>query len=676
MFRDISHRKLGNNRGGDFFNRKRLTFITRCIANTSSYRPTTIHPLAGCAQQNIFVTLPIKQPTGRNTVKRYLVLPVLILLTLSACQTSTQNHKATTSISDNHNADAQANALFESFFDEWLSRSPNMQTWLGIKDDYDKWDDLSEAAFLKNQQSTKAQLKQLRTLDKSALSTQSLLSYDLLEKAFELELEGYQWRHHSYPVNQMFGWHSSVPSVLINQHTVNNLEDAEDYIARIRNVKVLFEQLIEGLETRARKGIIAPKFVFPMVIDDSKNIIKGAPFDGESPSPIFADFQSKVDKLNLDEEVKTRLIKEAEDALTQYLKPAYQSLIAKLNNLESRADTRAGAWKFPNGLDYYDFALKKTTTTDLSAKQIHNLGLAEVERIHNEMRVIMAQVGYQGSLQAFFKYLKEDPKFYYPNTEEGRQQYLNKTQTVFDEIQSRLDELFITKPKSDLMVKRVEAFREKSAGTAFYQSPPPDGSRPGIYYVNLYDMSRMPKYELEALLYHEGLPGHHLQLSIATELKDIPRFRKYGNYTAYIEGWGLYSEWLPKELGLYQDPYSDFGRLSMELWRACRLVTDTGLHAMKWTREQAIQYLLENTPTTDSSAERAINRYIVMPSQATAYKIGMLKFIELRENAKAQLGDKFSIRQYHDTVLRNGPLPLNALEHIVDHWIQSEKAKL
>jgi uncharacterized protein (DUF885 family) len=289
------------------------------------------------------------------------------------------------------------------------------------------------------------------------------------------------------------------------------------------------------------------------------------------------------------------------------------------------------------------------------------------------MREIKDKVGFKGDLKAFMEFMKTDKQFYLPNTEEGKAKYLADATAMIDNMKSRLDELFIVKPKADMIVKRVEAFREKAAGKAFYQQPAPDGSRPGIYYANLYDMEAMPTYQMEALAYHEGIPGHHMQIAIAQELEGIPKFRKFGGYTAYVEGWGLYSELVPKEMGLYEDPYSDFGRLAMELWRACRLVVDTGIHAMKWTRQQGIDYYVNNTPNATSDGVKMVERHIVMPSQATAYKIGMIKIVELRENAKKQLGEKFDIREFHDVVLKSGPVPLNTLESFVNDWVASKQ---
>jgi uncharacterized protein (DUF885 family) len=319
-------------------------------------------------------------------------------------------------------------------------------------------------------------------------------------------------------------------------------------------------------------------------------------------------------------------------------------------------------------------ALQRTTTTDLTAEEIHEIGLKEVARIHDEMREIMKTVNFEGSLQDFFTYLKEDQQFFYPNTDEGKQQYIDSATVIIDNMRERLDELFITKPKADMIVKRVEPFREQSAGKAFYQAPAPDGSRPGTYYANLANTEDMPKYDMEALAYHEGIPGHHMDRSIAQELQDIPKFRKFGGYTAYVEGWGLYSEFIPKEMGLYSNPYSDYGRLAAEWWRACRLVVDTGIHLKKWTREDGIAYYQENTAGSDRDCERMVERHIVMPSQATAYKIGMLKILELRAEAQDQLGEAFDIREFHEVVLTSGAVPLNVLERLVDEWVASKQS--
>ncbi|GAA5525729.1 hypothetical protein Maes01_02301 [Microbulbifer aestuariivivens] len=570
---------------------------------------------------------------------------------------------------------AKANQLFEDHFEELLDRSPVFKTFLGMKEDYDQWDNLSPEFERETHEIVKRQLAELKAIDASELDDSTVLSLKLAIRNKEEEIEGFKWRLHTYPVNQMYAEHTQVASLLINQHRIDSVEDADAYIARLNALPAHFDQLIANLKERADAGIIPPKFVFPYVISDGKNLITGAPYSEGEDSTLLKDFKGKVEKLNISDEQKQALITKAEAAMRESVQPAYEALIAYLGELEQQANTDDGAWKFPDGDDYYAHRLNVYTTTDMSADEIHQKGLEEVARIHDEMRGIMEQVGFEGSLQEFFEFMRTDPQFYYPNTEEGKQRYLKEATALIDNLKERLDELFISKPKAELTVKAVEPFREKSAGKAFYQRPAPDGSRPGIYYANLYNMNDMPSYQMEALAYHEGIPGHHMQLSIAQELEGIPKFRKFGGYTAYTEGWGLYSELVPKEIGLYQDPYSDFGRLAMELWRAARLVVDTGLHSKKWTREEAIEYLGKNTPNPQGDQKKAIERYIVMPGQATAYKIGMLKIVELREKAKAALGDRFDIREFHDVVLANGAVPLDVLEELVDEWVAQVQAR-
>ncbi|MBT1443299.1 DUF885 family protein [Shewanella sp. JM162201] len=570
---------------------------------------------------------------------------------------------------------AQANALFEELFMESVMASPIAQTMMGIKGaDYGKWDEMSEAADERELNRSKAQLARVKELDASKLDPQTALSLKLLVQKLENDIADYRWRLHNYPVNQMYGVHSTTASVLINQHLIANVDDAKAYISRLNGVPKRFAELKDALELRAANGIIAPKFVFPHVINDSRNIIKGAPFEDGPDSTLWADFKKKVDTLSIEASEKTALLDEAKAALINSVKPAYDELISYVETLEKRADSRDGVWKLPDGNDFYNNALKRTTTTSMDAIAIHELGLKEVERIHGEMRAIMKQVGFKGSLNDFFLFMRNDSQFYYPDTEEGKAAYINDAKALIDNMSSRLDEVFAIKPKAGLIVKPVEPFREKSAGKAFYSQPAPDGSRPGTYYANLYSMKAMPKYQMEALAYHEGLPGHHMQIAIAQELEGIPKFRRFGNYTAYSEGWGLYTEFFPKEMGLYQDPYSDFGRLAMELWRACRLVVDTGIHAKKWTREQGIAYYVENTPNAESDAVKMVERHIVMPSQATAYKVGMNAILDMRAYAQKSLGDKFDIRQFHTLLLKNGPLPLDVLESQIQQWVADTKA--
>jgi uncharacterized protein (DUF885 family) len=613
-------------------------------------------------------------------LKKTLIASALSAVFLSGCQETSTNNNAQASAPKAEQTQAvlteseKANAFFDETFMRDVMRSPVYQSYMGIKQDYDKWDDSSEERTLENLELTKKDLAALQQFNYDALDETTKVSYDLLKQSLENTIADFKWRYHTYPVNQMFGTHSMVPAFLINQHQISSVDDAKAYISRLNGVPAVFTQLEKDLEIRAEKGIIAPKFVFPHVIDSSKNIIQGAPFEEGEDSTLLADFKRKVNKLEIEEAEKTKLIATATQSLSASVQPAYQHLIDYLVTLEARADTKDGIWKAPQGDELYNVLLKRTTTTDLTADEIHKIGLDEVARIHSEMNAIKEKVGFKGDLKTFMAFMKSDKQFYLPNTEEGKQAYLDDAVKLIDDMKLRLDEVFIVKPKADLLVKRVEAFREKAAGKAFYQQPAPDGSRPGIYYANLYDMEAMPTYQMEALAYHEGIPGHHMQIAISQELEGIPKFRKFGGYTAYIEGWGLYSEYLPKEMGLYQDPYSDFGRLSMELWRACRLVVDTGIHKMKWTRQEGIDYYVNNTPNATSDGVKMVERHIVMPSQATAYKIGMLKILELREAAKVSLGDKFDIREFHDVVLKSGAVPLNVLEGFVDKWVNAKIA--
>ncbi len=619
--------------------------------------------------------------------KLFKTLSVLsLLITISACSEqvepanqAAQSQAASELIAETATDSAteadKANELFEEIFMQAVKRSPTTQSFLGIKDDQDKWDDLSEEWAQEGLQIAKDNLAKVNSIDASKLDPQTKVSLDLMQQGLQQQIADFKWRFHNYPLNQMRGLHSAAPALLINQHKIDEVADAEDYISRLNAIPVLFGQVIEGVNIRAEKGIIAPKFVYPYVISDSENIIKGAPFDAGEDSTLLADFSKKVNQLDIDAAEKEQLISRAITALKENVKPGYESLIKAVKLIAAKADTQDGVWKLPDGQAFYNTALARTTTTDMTAEQIHQAGLAEVTRIHAEMELIKESVGFDGDLKKFFTFMREDEQFYYADSDDGRAKYLSEATALIDTMKTRLDELFIVKPKAELTVKAVEAFREKSAGKAFYQIPSMDGTRPGIYYANLYRMKNMPIYQMEALAYHEGLPGHHMQLAIALELEGIPKFRKFARFTAYTEGWGLYSEFLPKEIGMYSDPYSNFGRLAMELWRACRLVVDTGIHAMEWSREQGIEYYANNTPNSRNDAVKMVERHIVMASQATAYKIGMMKILELREKAKTALGDKFDIRDFHEVVLKNGPVPLDVLTQYINEYIADTLAQ-
>ena len=599
-------------------------------------------------------------------------LVLLALLTACARPTPVDNPTAVEQVAPDEPS-AELAAFFEEVYQRRLADDPVRQAYLGMHERNDEWTDNSPEARERRLDEARADLEALRArFPMETLNAQDQLSWRLFEYEVAEWEAAWTFREHDYPVNQMFGTHSWIPSFLISIHTVGDADDARAYVARLRGVPALMDELMAGMKRREENGILPPAFVFPRVLEDCGNILTGAPFDDSAEdSALLADFRGKVAALEIEEAEQQALVAEVSAALTEDFAPAYQSLMALLEDQQSRATTDHGVWKFSDGAEFYAHRLQASTTTTMSAEEIHQVGLDEVARIHDEMRAIMATVGFEGDLQAFFEFMRTDEQFYYPNTEEGREAYLADAKGLIDALEARLDEVFLTKPQSRMVVKRVEAWRERSAGKAFYQRGAPDGSRPGNYYANLYDMADMPTYQMEALAYHEGIPGHHMQGSIAMELQGIPEFRKQGGYTAYGEGWGLYSEFLPKEMGLYSDPYSDFGRLAMELWRACRLVVDTGMHHKKWTREEAIDYLAQNTPNPQGDIVKAIERYIVMPGQATAYKIGMIEILRLRESARSRLGERFDVREFHDVVLTSGPVPLSILGENVDAWVDS-----
>ena len=568
----------------------------------------------------------------------------------------------------------KVNDFFQSSFNRGIDNYPEFQTRLGIKKDYGKLNDNSPAAAERDLKINKEELQWLiDSVNVDALSKDVLLSYKLFKQNTENSISDYKYRLYNYPVNQMFGAQSGKPAFLINMHRIDDVEDAKAYISRLNGFNKYFSQLINNLKARETIGILPPKFVYDKVVQDSENILVGQPFDNSiKESTLLKDFMKKMNKLDIDEKAKSMLERQANEALLVSVKPAYEKLINFMKGQKRRANFDHGVWKFPDGETFFNNALKRTTTTDLTAEEIHKIGLDEVARIHGEMEAIKNQVQFEGTLQNFFQFMKTDKQFYYPADQKGKDAYLAKAVLLIDSMKTRLDEIFITKPKADIIVKAVESFREQSAGKAFYNRPAADGSRPGIYYANLYDMESMPTYQMEALAYHEGIPGHHMQLAIQQELEEVPMFRKFGGYTAYTEGWGLYSEFIPKEMGFYADPYSDFGRLAMELWRACRLVVDTGIHSKQWTREEGIKYYTDNTPNAELDVIKMVERHIVMPSQATAYKIGMLKILELRKKAKDALGDKFDIRDFHEVVISHGAIPLNILEDFIDEYISSK----
>jgi uncharacterized protein (DUF885 family) len=576
---------------------------------------------------------------------------------------------------------ARLNQWFETKYEEQLQMSPLQMTFLGRKDKQDQIDDMTEAAEDQQLAWLAATVEELKTqFDYNKLDAEAKTSYDLWIYQYEQSKEAAAYRINGYVFNQMQGVHALLPQVLMNFHKVEEVKDMEAYIKRVSGIAKAIRDLQARAEKAAAAGVRPPRFAYEGVIEQVNNLLDGAPFkENGKDAPLWSDAKGKIDTLvkadKLDDQAAKKLQADAKAALTEQFQPVYQTLLTFLTSELEKADKIAtGVAKQPNGVAYYNLRLKQSTTTAMTAEEIHQLGLAEVERLTQEMMAIKDRVGFKGSLKEFFTFIKTDKQFFYPDTDEGRNGYIKDTEVFLAFINSKLPEYFGILPKAPLVVKRVEAFREQPGAAQHYYPGTPDGSRPGIYYAHLSDMKAMPKNEMEAIAYHEGNPGHHMQISIAQELKSVPTFRTQAGFTAYAEGWALYSELLAKEMGAYQNDYSDFGRLITEMWRAVRLVVDTGLHSKGWTEQQAIDYFKEKTPVAEGAVVSEVRRYIVWPGQATAYKVGMLKILALRAKAKEQLGDKFDIRAFHDTILGGGALPLDVLEKRVDQWITSVKA--
>ncbi|MBN7795587.1 DUF885 family protein [Parahaliea mediterranea] len=565
----------------------------------------------------------------------------------------------------------ELDAMLDAVYERRVEHDPTLATKLGRRGGLDAWPDISARARAEELERVRADLDRLREeIDFARLDADAQLNYKAFEADLQLRIDRGRWRYHLNPINQIVGLHLEITGVLINYHRIDDVAAAEAYIARLESVGEPIDQLIATLKTREDKGFHLPAALFPRLIQAAQSIAA----DTGDDNVILSDFRRKVAGLELPAAREQALFSRARAAFEAHFAPAYARLVAELQAEQERAPGSSGVWSMPEGDAFYQFLLSQYTTTDITADEVHALGLAEVARLHAEMDAIREQVGFEGDLKAFFQHLKTDPQFYFDNSDEGRAAYLALAQSIVDGAVARVDQVLPGGLPAPLQVRRIEAYREKSAPVGFYESGSPETGKPGTVYLGMYDMAGAARYDLPALLYHEGVPGHHLQSAIMQTEPSIPAIRQYYTWwqnTAYTEGWALYAETLADELGLYTDPYAQFGRLAGELWRACRLVVDSGLHAKRWSREEAIAYLNENTASSVENNERAVDRYLAVPGQATAFKIGMGKLIELREHAAAELGERFDSRQFHELVLRSGPLPLYLLEERVDHWIAS-----
>lgn len=570
--------------------------------------------------------------------------------------------------------DAALLTFLDAAYDEQLKLSPESQTQLGLKSDYDRLDDYTDAAAVRSLALTERQLAAMKARFRpEELGESARVSYRLFEYEGQRARESFRFRKLRFPVSTNGSPAGDIPVLLINNHKVDTPADARAYIARLRDTDRVMREVAATMREQAAAGIIPNTVNFAPARADARAIITGAPFDAGPDSTLLADIRKKVTALSVPAADKAQLIADAEAALKGPFRHGYDTLLATLDAIEPLATGNFGAWHLPDGEAYYADRLKSATTTSLTADQIHALGLAQVAAIRQEMEGIKREVGFAGTLEQFFDRVRTDPQFKYPNTDAGRQQYLADARGVIGSVMLAAPRYFRVLPKAPLEVRAVEKWRERTASTAFYNPSSADGTRPGIYYVNLVDMNQTQKVQVAGIAAHEGAPGHHFQIARQQELVGIPKFRKYGGYGAYMEGWGLYSERLANEMGVYKDPYARFGMLSLQVWRAIRLVLDTGIHSKRWTREQAIAYFRANSSVSDTDIAREVDRYFNWPGQATSYMVGQLRIAGLRQRAQRELGDRFDIRDFHEAVLSQGALPLDVLDEQVTRYIAAAK---
>ena len=571
------------------------------------------------------------------------------------------------------------NLFYEKVFAEVVFDHPELLSTLGLVEQFGltshngKLDDESPTHQEREFDRWKRDLTQLRQYSLARQSASQKLSTHVLEWFLQVQVEGEKWQWHNYPVNQLFGVQNQFPSFMANTHRLLNRKDCEYYLKRLDGLPKKFDQILEGLKIREEKQILPPRFVVEEVLKEMTDFV-GTPV---SENILASSFKTRAGKIaELTKARHADFQARVETTITGKIYPAYQKLIDYFREILPKTTTDDGVWKLPDGRAFYAHCLRENTTTTLNLDEVHELGLREVARIESEMRAILDANGFAGQPigQAMDK-LAKDPRFLYANDDKGRVDALAQyTELITQAAERSSKELFLTTPRAKIEVRRVPEFKEATAPGAYYEPPAMDGSRPGIFFANLRDMNEVPKWSMPTLAYHEGVPGHHWQISTAEELKGVPQFRKVIPFTAYVEGWALYCEWLAKQAGWYdKDPFGNLGRLRDELFRAVRLVVDTGIHAKRWTREQAIAYIHEKTGMGEKEVKSEIERYIVAPGQACAYKIGMLKIQELRARAEKELGERFDQREFHDVVLKNGGLPLEILEEQVNSYIQRKK---
>lgn len=555
---------------------------------------------------------------------------------------------------------------------EMLSSMRILPGWLDFYSD--KLDDNSLEAQQEQFDQLKHDLATLTSYKRDALSGEERLSYDIMRHFLQAMADGERFRDHAFPINQNQGLQSGLPEFMVNVHQVNSAADANNYIARLNKFPLKFDQVLSQVKLSESKGITPPRFTIDKVLLEMKDYV-AKPAAQSALYVSFADKLAKIPAAEMDAATRTQLQAEVLKSINGSVYPAYRSMIGYFTGLQAKTQANSGAWSLPDGEAYYAWTVRMHTTTEMTAQQVHDIGLAEVARVGAEMDALLKGQGLaEGSIGARYQTLAKNPEQQYPNTPEGKKEMVARYQQIMDDINKGMDVAFSVRPKLGVEVKPIPEASQDSAPGAYYMPGSMDGSRPGMFFANIRNPGETPKFGMSTLAYHEGIPGHHFQIAIQQELEGVPFFRKVVPFTAYSEGWALYSEKLASELGYGTDPLDTLGRLSAEMMRATRLVIDTGIHSKRWTREQAIEYMLDHTGMSETDVVAEVERYFVNPGQALAYKVGMLKILALRENAQDQLGPKFDLKQFHNEVLTHGAMPMTVLEGVVNDWIGRRKA--
>lgn len=579
-------------------------------------------------------------------------------------QALTERAEALRDNPDGQSAKERLDGFITLYFEYALLENPELATYMGLSEgDHDRWSDQSLAASVRREQSEALALDLLHAIPRAELEGQDRLNYDLLVDLLEQSVAGQRFPGEYLAINQMGGVQQNVAQML-TMMPGRNVADYENILKRLQGVPALVESTLERLEKGLAAGVTPPKITLRDVPQQVLNLLPEEPMQ----SPLLQRFTNLPESLPAAD--RERLQKAALTAYTEQVAPAYRKLHAFLTETYlPQARESIGMANLPEGQEWYAYNARQSTTTDMTPQQIHQLGMSEVERIRAEMDRVIEESGFEGDFAAFTDFLRTDPQFYFENAEELLRTYRD----IAKRADAELPRFFGTLPRLPYGVTPVPEYAQKSQTTAYYQPGSLESGRPGYFFANTYALETRPKWEMEALTLHEAVPGHHLQIALGQEQENLPWFRRMSPYTAFVEGWGLYSESLGEEMGFYQDPYSKFGQLTYEMWRAIRLVVDTGMHSLGWSRQQAIDFFTENTGKTEHDIVVEVDRYIVWPGQALAYKVGELKIKQLRAHAERELGEAFDIRRFHDVVLGNGAVPLAVLETQVDEWIAEQK---